>query len=153
MRGKKTDSQFLTDFISDCVEHQCLTPEDMMSAAQTEIDQINDQIRKVEQLKVRRSKLLDVIATFKEPQKASKEEVRILSFFQIQNPHICKFICDAIKVAPCNREKLNSSQYFSHDINFCIKQLLEQRVIAKMGESLLRGEMFDEYSKFVLQEV
>ena len=153
MRGKKTDSQFLTDFITDCAGRQCSTPDEMIAAAEQEINQINDQIKKVEQLKVRRSKLLDVIAAFKEPQKASKEEVRILSFFQIQNPHICKFICDTLRTAPCGRDKLNSHQYSNHDINFCIKQLLEQRVIAKMGESLLRGEMFDEYSKFVLQEV
>jgi len=152
MRGKKVDTQFLTDFIGHCVSHELVTPEEMVGAAQTEIDSIDAQIREVERLKVRRGKLLDVIATFQKPTKNTKQEARILSFFQIQNPHICKYICNSIKSKPQNRDCLNNSQYSPHDINFCIKQLLEQRVIAKVGESFLRGEMFDEYMKFVLQE-
>lgn len=151
MRGKKIDSQFLTDFISFCVMEGNTTPDEMVTVAQKEIDEINYQIKKVEELKLRRSKLLDVIATFKEPVKSNKEEVRILTFFQIQNPHICKFIIDLIKISPLNREKL-VCPFSSHDINFCIKQLLEHQVIAKIGETLLRGESFDEYLRFVLQE-
>lgn len=152
MRGKKVDSQFLTDFIQICVAVGQATPEEIVEMAQKEIEHINTQIKKVEELKLRRGKLLDVVATFQKPIKTTKEEARILSFFQIQNPHICKFICDLVRAQPRNREKFSDPQYSSHDINFCIKQLLEHRVIAKVGESLLRGEMFDEYAKFVLQE-
>jgi hypothetical protein len=152
MRGRKIDSQFLTNFISCCVVNGQVTPDEMADVAQKEIDFIDFEIKKVENLKLRRSKLLDVIATFKEPVKNNKEEARILSFFQIQDPHICKFICDMIKDKPFNRNKLGSYPFSDHDINFCIKQLLEHRVIAKVGETILRGEEFDEYLKFVLQE-
>lgn len=152
MRGKKVDSQFLTEFIQVCASVGYATPEQMVERAQKEIEKISDQIKRVEELKLRRSKLLDVIAIFHKPVKNNREEVRILSFFQIQNPHICKFICNLVKTHPRNREQLEHLRYSSHDINFCIKQLLEHRVIAKVGDSLLRGEMFDEYAKFVLQE-
>ena len=152
MRGKKIDSQFLTDFISSCVVEGNITPDEIVLVAQKEINFINSQIKKVEDLKLRRSKLLDVITTFKEPPKASKEEARILTFFQIQNPHICKFILDFIKEKPFNRNKLGFCSFSDSDINFCIKQLLEHRVIAKVGEVFLRGETFAEYLKFVLQE-
>lgn len=153
MRGKKVDSQFLTDFIGDCVRDGKITPDEMVITAQKEIEFINLQIRKVEDLKVRRSKLLDVISTFEKPIKSHKEEAKILTFFQIENPHICKFICDLIKDQPCtNKNNLVNSQFSQHDINFCVKQLLEHRVIAKVGESILRGEMFGKYVKFVLQE-
>jgi uncharacterized protein YktA (UPF0223 family) len=152
MRGKKVDSQFLTDFISSCIMKGNTTPDEMALAAQREIDFINSEIRKVEDLKLRRSKLLDVVVTFKEPVKANKEEARILTFFQIQNPHICKFLIDLIKINPLNREELICPFFSSHDVNFCVKQLLEHRVIAKVGETLLRGENFDEYLRFVLQE-
>jgi len=152
MRGKKVDSQFLTDFISSCIMKGNTTPDEMAKAAQKEIDSINSEIKKVEDLKLRRSKLLDVIVTFREPIKNNKEEARILTFFQIKNPHICKFLTDLIKIAPLNRDEIICPFFSSHDVNFCVKQLLEHRVIAKVGETLLRGETFDEYLRFVLQE-
>jgi len=152
MRGKKVDSQFLTDFISTCVMAGHATPDEISNAAQQEIDHINYEIRRIEELKIRRAKLLDVIAAFKGPTKTSKEEARILCFFQIQNPHICKYICDFIKIQPFSRDKLVGHSFSIHDLNFCIKQLLEHRVIVKVGEIFVRGECFDEYLKFVLQE-
>lgn len=152
MRGKKFDPQFLTDFIGSCVGKGLITPEEMGSAARQEIEMIDNQIKKVEDLKSRRSKLLDVIDNFRAPGKSNKEEARILTFFQIKNPHICKCICDLVKLQPQTREHFDDSKYSQHDINFCIKQLLEHRVIAKVGNFFLRGEQFAEYSKFVLQE-
>jgi hypothetical protein len=38
------------------------------------------------------------------------------------------------------------------DILYCIKQLIEYKVISKSGDYLLRGERFDGYLKFAMME-
>jgi hypothetical protein len=154
MKGKKNDPEFLSLFINQCVQQEYLTPEEMVKAAQQEIAQIDQKILEVERMKIRRSKLIDVITTFQKPNKPSRtEEVRLISFFQIQHPHICKFICDRLKDKPSTKDQLVNTKFSIHNLNFCIKQLLEHKVIAKIGDSFLRGDMFEEYLKFVLREV
>jgi hypothetical protein len=154
MKGKKVDTEFLSLFIEKCVQQEYLTPEEIVIQAQQEIEQINIKIIESEHLRVRRSKLLDVISTFQRPIKISKiEEAKLIPFFQFQHPDICKFICDLLKFSPCTKEQLSHKQYLPYDLNFCIKQLLEHKVITKIGDSFLRGDAFEEYLKFVLREV
>lgn len=153
MRGKKTDSQFLSDFISASVESGIDNPEGIVSRAKSLITEIDEQIRNIEKQKLVRSKLLDVISAFEKPSKTSKhEEVKILSFFKIQNTHICKFVCDHLKLGVVTIEGLTNLEYVASDVLFCVKQLIEHKVLSKSGNHLLRGEMFDEYLKFVLRD-
>jgi hypothetical protein len=153
MKGKKVDSPFIAEYIEQCIKAEYLRSEEIVQCAKEEIEKIDREIQKVEKLKIRRSKLLDVITTFQKPQKISKvEEAKLISFYQIQHPEICKFICDNLKKQPCTREYLVNSGYLINDVNFCIKQLTEHKVIAKVGDSFLRGHMFEEYVKFVLRE-
>lgn len=151
MKGKKFDSQFFSDFIMSCVKKDISKSEDIAATAQKEIDAINEKIIQAEKLKLRRSKLLDVVATLKEPEKFSEGDNKILEFVKINNPNICKFICSLIKVEPCSIKKINSKQFSTYDINFCIKQLLEHKVIFKVGDIISRGDQFDQYVKFVLR--
>jgi hypothetical protein len=152
MRGRKTDSVFISDFITDCVKAGHDTAEAIVQRAKQSITSIDDEILQVEKLKVTRAKLLDVIATFEKASKPSRtEEVRILSFFKIQHPQICKFICDSMKSGVVAIENL-SSKYPTPEIVFCVKQLLEHKIIARSGSHLLRGEAFDDYLKFILRE-
>jgi hypothetical protein len=152
MRGKKVDSEFVSDFISHCVGIGVDTTEGIIQQAQNNIREIDEEIKKVEKQKVVRSKLLDVISTFDRPNKTNKsEEIRALSFFKIQHPQICQNICRILKSGPTTIEGLGS-HYPTPDVLFCVKQLLEHKVISKSGAHLLRGEAFDEYLKFALQE-
>lgn len=154
MRGKKVDSEFVSDFISECVQQGIDTPEGIVNVAQNNIIKIDEEIRRIEYQKIRRSKLLDVVAAFEKPNKTHKpEEIKALSFFKIQNQHICKFICDSLKNNVIDiTEITSSSKYTLPDVLYCVKQLIEYKVISKSGTHLLRGEQFDEYLKFVLKE-
>jgi hypothetical protein len=152
MRGRKTDSDFVSNFISESVRLGHDTPEKIVERARKEILGIDEEIKRVEQKKIARAKILDVIATLDRDVKASKsEEARILSFFKIQNPSVCKFICSHVNTGVTAIEDLSQKHAVS-DIMFCIKQLLEHKIVAKSGAYLLRGETFDDYLKFVLRE-
>lgn len=152
MRGRKTDSEFISEFIAGCVKAGYDTPEAIIQQARGGINTIDEEIQRVERLKANRSKLLDVIATFEREAKQSKsEEARILSFFKIQHPQICKFICDKIKDSVIVIEDLGN-KYSNQDLMFCIKQLIEHKIVAKSGNHLLRSDSFDDYLKFVLRE-
>lgn len=152
MRGKKVDSEFVSDFISHCVSSGIDTTEGIIQQAQNNINEIDEEIKRVEKQKIVRSKLLDVISTFDKPNKTNKsEEIRALSFFKIQYPHICQSICHVLKNGPTTIEGLGN-HYPAPDVLFCVKQLLEHKVISKSGAHLLRGEAFDEYLKFALRE-
>lgn len=152
MRGRKTDSEFISEFITSCVRSGYDTPDVIVQQASQQINSIDEEIKRVEKLKVTRAKLLDVIATFDRSSKQSKsEEARILCFFKIQQPQICKFICDRVKDGVITIENLGS-KYPAQDIMFCVKQLIEHKIVAKTGSHLLRGESFEDYLKFVLRE-
>jgi hypothetical protein len=152
MRGRKVDTEFLTNFITACVEAGKFSSEDILKEAQNKIEKIDTQIKEVEKLKAIRSKLLDVVLTFdKTPKEIQSEDSKILTFFKIQHPHICKFICDSVKDSAAKIESLYNNTHNKTDILFCIKQLVEHKVISKVGEVLLRGELYSEYIKFVLR--
>jgi len=153
MRGKKVDTDFLSQFISQCVIKNFVNQDDIVKQAKLEISDIDEQIKKVEKLKVIRSKLLDVISTFEKKSNSHKEEIRLLSFFQMQKPDICQYICHQLQDENMKLEELYFGFYPVADIIFCVKQLIEHKIISKTGDVLIKGDTFDEYVKFVLREV
>lgn len=153
MKGKKTDTEFLSNFITECVSNNLISTDQILEAAKNKIIEIDAKIKDVEDLKKIRSKLLDVVFTFEKPTKSQKiEDIKILSFLKIQHQHICKHICDMIKKSTSTLENLDDGVYQISDVIFCVKQLLEQKILSKTGTLILRGDLFDEYVKFVSQE-
>lgn len=152
MRGKKSDADFVSQFIAECIRDGHDTPDEIVNRARRNIISIDEEIKRVEQLRITRGKLLDVIASFEKISKPSKmEEAKLLSFFKIQQPQVCKYICDRLKTSVVTIEDIAKSKYSPTDVMFCIKQLLEHRIISKSGVHLLRGEKFEDYLKFVLK--
>ena len=153
MRGRKIDSEFLSQFITDCISDNKTSTDDIINCAKIQIDSIDKKIKEVESLRLKRSKLLDVVLTFEKTDNSRKiHESKVLSFFKIHNTHVCKFICDDMKESAIRLESLYNRGYSVQDIVFCVKQLIEHKVISKVGDYLLRGELFQEYLKFVLQD-
>lgn len=153
MRGKKTDSNFVGSFITECVTHGKTTQDEIVSEAKSRINAIDDKIKEVENLKTIRSKLVDVIITFEKPAKSSNlSEINSLPFFKIQNQHICKFICDSLREKNVDINFFLKSNFDSQDVLFTIKQLIEHKVISRVGNYLLKGADFNQYLKFVLLE-
>ena len=110
------------------------------------IQSIDDQIKKIEELKIKRSKLLDVVSTFDTLKKDKTEEAKLLSFFKMEYPALCKSICQQVKNGSIVIEPHN------YDYNYAIKQLLEYKILFKINNKLIRGDKFDDYMKFVLCE-
>lgn len=153
MRGKKSDPEFLSTFIVKCIGLNKTSQEEIVQTAQQEINIINEKIIEVEKMKILRSKLLDVIGVFEKDNTSHKEEAKILSFFRMQHPKICKYICDLLRKNTIKVDCLYITEFSKSDLIFCIKQLQEHKVIAKTGEYLVRGDKFDDYIKFILCEV
>jgi hypothetical protein len=150
MKGKKIDTDFINDFISTCLLNNKTSSEDIVLTAKQQIQNIDNKIKEAEDLKKIRSKILDVIYTFEKPEKNTYN--KILDLFKIQNPHIAKIILNKIKFKKINISDCQDSEYQYTDILFCIKQLLEHKVIEKDNDYYLAGELFSDYLSFVLKE-
>lgn len=154
MKGKRTDPIFISQFIQESVQKGAETPDQIMDRAKNIIGLIDEEIRGMEAKKITRSKLLDVISSFEKSVKDKTEDAKMLGFFKIRDPMRCKEICELVK----NFEYLpmTSWPFSSNDdttqYNFCIKQLLEARIIIRANYQLLRGERFGEYMTFILHE-
>jgi len=153
MRGRKIDSEFLSEFISECISNNKNTTDDILEEAKRRILLIDNTIREAEKLKPIRGKLLDVVLSFEKPNKTNKvNESKYLDFFKIDNQHISKFICDSVKRSAVTIDQLCDNKHDVQDIIFGIKQLLEHKIISKTGDYLFRGELFQDYIEFVLRE-
>lgn len=150
MRGKKADPEFVASFIQESVALGCETTEAIVQRAKVMIKDIDDKIKESEKLKITRSKVLDVILAFEKPNKDKREEAKLLSFFKLEYPKVCKHLCEQAKTAPL---LTNSSTTLDSQAIFAIKQLLEAKILARIGNHLVRGDRFDDYMKFVIREV
>lgn len=149
MKGKKNDTEFVSQFVEECLQQGIFLSEEMAKKAEHEITNIDEKIMQVENLKIRRSKLLDVISTFKTSVPKNNDK-KILCFYQIKYPNICKTICDSLRSFPAKKQDFLI--HSSHELNFCLKQLLENNIIARVGDHFVRGDSFDEYMKLTFGE-
>lgn len=151
MKGKKTDPAFVAKFISECAQEGRDTPNKIVDRARQMIAGIDEEIRAIESKKLLRSKLLDVIVTFEKPNKDKTEDAKLLSFFKVENPEICRKICKHLLTISSDTTYMITG-IKDPEVLFGIKQLIEAKVIARVDYHLVRGERFDEYMKFVLRE-
>lgn len=154
MKGKKSDPEFLSQFISDSISKNILSTEDMVKLAKSQIEDIDKKIKEVEDLKKIRSKLLDVIDCFDKELKDKNllNTSEDICLFDIKNQHISKFICDSVKHDNVNIKCL-IHKYSVDDFFFTVKELVKNKVLFKIGDTILKGEKFDRYVNLVFQEV
>jgi len=151
MRGKKSDPEFVSYFISQCLQKGIITTEEMVKVAKQDIQSIDNQIIEIEKLKITRSKLLDVILALDKPE-SKVEEAKLLPFFKLQYPQTCRKICKhVLELGPDLAYSIMGLK--DPEVLFCIKQLIEAKIIARVENHLVRGDKFEEYLKFVLREV
>lgn len=150
MKGKKVDSEFVSQYISECIRHNITSSDDMAARARAKIVIIDEKIKEIEKMKIERCKLLDVIYTFQKKEKIEKKDSKTLSFYKISNHNICKHICDSLKEKPVELKMITDS-FSIADVIFCIKQLIEHKVICKTGKYFSKGELFEEYYHVVLK--
>jgi hypothetical protein len=149
MRGKKKDTQFITQFITQCVSQGYSQQEEMLTIAKHKIEEIDSIIKEAEIKKIERSKLLDVIESLMSEQ-VKCEDDQILPLYNIQYPEISRQVCHLIKTKPISISDIQNVS--KENMLFCLKQLVENKVIYKSGNFLLRGDNFDKYLTRVLKE-
>jgi len=152
MRGRKIDTTFLTDFISECVGIDKQTPGEIVKEAKFRISEIDEQIKKVEELKRYRSKLSDVLIYFSiDDTKNNSKDKLLLIFSQFQYQDICRFICT--KSLPIDLKKINTDVYSKDDILFSVKQLLENKILKKTDNYLVADSVYNEYISYLNRDL
>lgn len=149
MKGKKSDPVFISEFMATCIAKGLTSKESIAEQALKEIEAIDYKIKEVELLKITRSKLLDVVNAVSEPKKEAVPQKNILSFLNIHNPKVCKYICDILNKSSLLISELKAKTDYNDEFMLCIKQLQENRIISRVGNSLVRGEMFFDYYNFI----
>jgi|SRR5579859_557026 len=147
MKGKKRDIEFLSQFISRCISQNINNPDDIANIAKHQIEEIDNKIKEVEQLKQLRPKLLDVIYAFNKKNKDKIKDAKILFLHNITNLGLTKIIIKSIKERP-----LAMNEPIISNNMFCIKQLIDQKIIYKCGDFLVQGANFKEYYEFILNK-
>ena len=150
MKGKKIDYDFVNQYITECIDRSVLDTNDIVAKAQQEINDIDEQIKKIESLKKNRSKLVDVVEVLSKKEKNSSDSL-LLPLFKINNCVITRFICNQV-INNKNEEEIKNSIFEKNSVCFYIKQMLQRGVILKRGSNFVKGPMFDNYIKYVLRE-
>lgn len=143
MKGKKTDVEFLSNFIVQCAKENKNSTNDFILEARSKILDIDNKISELENLKILRSKYVDIISTFEKTDKS--KDIELLDFFKVSNIEIAKFICKKLNNSIEIIELFNT--YNEKDIMKCINELINLRIIFKMDRIILRGIKYKTYEK------
>lgn len=165
MKGKKSDQAFVAQFITESVGRGIATPDEILARAKSMIANIDQEIKAIEEKKLTRSKLLDVVEAFEKQEQADKTgEAKILELFELHYPETCKLICSYID--KYNFLEIDSIDYFEFggathsQVKFATKQLIKANILAKYESnedhtpknvSLVPGPRLPEYMKYVFQ--
>lgn len=152
MKGKKKDPEFLSEFIGECVILGQLSPDEILQQAHQQIQKIDHQILETERLKIRRSKLMDVVSYFQQtiPRVIDrKSEIQLAELLRISHPEIAVDICQKLQTNLCTKDQLINQDWALQDFTFCLKQLLLHQVIVKNDDLYSGGEYLEIYLKAI----
>ena len=147
MKGRKKDTEFVSRFISQCVQQGLNTPTEIVQAAKNKLTEIDFLILEANQAKQKRPQLLDVIASFETKKKDQVEDKSILSFYRLQYQNASQYWANFIQ-----ENGIISTHYIkemSNDEKFAIKQMLAQDILTQAGGELVAGGKFAEYLEFL----
>ena len=147
MRGKKIDVDFVSTFITDCVIKDISLSEDICKEAKLQIADIDAEIRRVEDLKIRRSKLNDVVITFDKLKISNSKEKEHLSFFEVKDKNLANLICKFIP-SECTL-LLSHIRYNRGSCLLVIEELLRLNILSRNNNILNKGLLFDDYKNFL----
>ena len=150
MRGKKIDNNFVANFVSSCVKDGVCLPNLISSRAKQEMNEIDEKIKSILNLKERRSKLLDVVLSFEEPKLKDdiKEELEF-QFNQLGNKISSKALIDDI--ANMGKQSVVFSDAEEKPpLFYIIKKLLKLKVLIQAKNNFYRpGINFQLYKEFL----
>jgi hypothetical protein len=150
MRGKRINLEFISNYITSCINKNAVSSTAILAQAKKDIEDIDKKIIEAEQLKILRSKLLDVVSTFELSNNRSKDR-DILKFISIKHLHICKKICNYLNISNINIADIDQFNCNKEQLLFTIKQLQDFKIIKRIGQSLVKGDHYYNYNKFISQ--
>lgn len=139
MKGKKTDSEFLSNFISDCLQNGKISQEEILETANLKIIELDQKIKEINNIKILRSKLLDIVHAFGNSTKIKEKYLKYCNIDIKYSSDICLLL---------KKEKM-----IKIPINNCINQMIEYNIISKKDNYLVCGDNFEDYLKFLVGEV
>jgi hypothetical protein len=141
MKGKKLDNNFIANFIINCSKSNIISKEDILNKAREEIELIDFQLKKILEIKKRRSKLVDVVESFKIKKDKTQDKL-YLGFFGISNLNLAKMICDSLPFL--------IGESFGEDLTSKIgKELCDQKILKLQEINLVRDENFEYFMEFL----
>lgn len=154
MKGKKTDFNFINSFVEECISKNLFSSEDFLKEANNQIMAIDLKLKEIDNLKKLRSSLLDVVHVFNLEKKDTRkaEDAEILGIFNLPHKNICFFICKKIKLKPVSLKNLKSS-FEEEDLFFALKKMIENKIVYKQGDYILRGSLYDKFMSYFGLEI
>lgn len=149
MKGRKKDAEFVSQFISRCVQEGRQTAAEIVQAAKDRLASIDRVILGAEKVKKERPQLLDVIASFETDRKDHSSDKSVLSFYRLKHPNDCRFLARSISAGGFIPDYLTVNM--SNEEKFATKQMLEQDIIKRNENSdLVASSRFEEYLSFLV---
>jgi hypothetical protein len=151
MKGKKSNIEFVSSFMNECIKNGISSSEDIVKEASKRIEEMEIKIQEAEKMKIIRSNLIDVIDSFSNKKiYNTSNEIIYLDLFSLQLPEICQKIVAIVAEKPQKiSDFLENSNFEKENLLFCLKQLVEHRVLVKIGDIFTRGIRFDNYQKII----
>ncbi len=145
----KIDSEFISNFISDCIIGGLTTTDDIVSYANKKINIIDEEIKKLKDI---RSKLLCVINQLEKNKKKNNihdDDKLCAKLLNISNHNLCKYICEKLADGQIYLPSLKE-EYNSKDIYFCIKQFIANDIAFRKEDNLFKGKNFNKYYSLIV---
>ena len=140
MKGKKSDTAFVAEFVCECAKQGIFSPNEIAEKAKNEIESIDNKLKKIIELKNKRSKLIDVLDSFKSPVKNLETERQYLSFFQIKDLRTAKQLCTNLDLVVESLPK---------DSIFIVKQLVSLKICKLEKNKLVPGICHNDFICFL----
>lgn len=159
LRGKKIDTNFVAEFVSECVKLGKISEQEICEEAKQRMNEIDIQIKKVEELKKVRSKLFDVLISFNSLNKNHTADILALDFHKVKHREISSFIIKNISEESVIQNSMKDNiqnliaelnrSYSNEDVNLTVKQLAELEVLKITGKKVSLGKNGEDYKSFL----
>lgn len=144
MRGKKADTEFISQYIINCTASGKSSPQEIYVQAEQEIQKIDEQIKNIESLKKHRSKLIDVVNLFKD-KKDNSEDINIVNFYKITNINLAYRICSHV----LNKEQSLDAPENKAEKLQTLKKLVDLSILKKSNGLIEQGPLFNNFYFYV----
>lgn len=149
MRGKKVDINFVSEYISNCAQNNIVGANAISDKVLEEISHIDTQIKAVEDLKKRRSKLLDVITTLNKETK-NKSGSEVIEFYRLSSISISANIISMMKGRALSLDTFEDYPEKEQDkIFLAVKEMLKIGILVRAEDDIKAGDRFDEFWNFI----